>query len=91
MSLMDRLENAAKEPSSSACKLMTVLADDAITEEERSEFIKLLDLPLGSVGRPTNTALARVLREEGYDLSINAVDRHRRGECSCTRNVGGMA
>jgi hypothetical protein len=89
MALMDRLAEVVQEQKTYSCKLMSVLASDGITEEERTAFVDLLDLPYGSPGRPTNVALAKALRAEGYDVSDNAVDRHRRGECSCNRITGG--
>ena len=91
MSLLDRLAEAVNEQKAYSCKLMSVLASDGITEEERTAFVELLDLPYGAPGRPTNVALAKALRAEGYDVSDNAVDRHRRGECSCNRKTGGTA
>jgi hypothetical protein len=89
MSLMDRLAEVVQEQKAYMCKLMSVLASDGITQEERAEFMMLLDLPIGTSGRPTNVDMAKALRAEGYDVSNNAVDRHRRGECSCKRNIGG--
>jgi len=36
-----------------------------------------------------NIRLAYALREEGYDVSPSAVDRHRRRICACYRLVKG--
>lgn len=30
-----------------------------------------------------NTFIARVLRDEGYNISATTVGRHRRGDCAC--------
>lgn len=35
----------------------------------------------------TGSALATVMRAEGFDISAYSVRRHRRGECACGRNV----
>jgi hypothetical protein len=88
MSLSDRLNSAINTPPSRKCKLMIILDSDKLTDEDRKTFISLLNVPEGNPSRVSNVILAQVLRDEGFDLSDSAVDRHRRRSCSCSRNLG---
>jgi hypothetical protein len=87
MSLSDRLKNAAVT-TERRCKLMNIISSQEIPKEDRETFISLMEVPAGTPGRLPNVALASALRAEGYDIADNAVDRHRRGSCSCTRPTG---
>jgi hypothetical protein len=67
---------------------MIILDSDSLTKEDRETFLSLLSVPEGNPSRLTNVVLANALREEGFDLSDSAVDRHRRNSCSCSRTSG---
>jgi hypothetical protein len=88
MSLSDRLSSAINTPQPRKCKLMIILSSDKLTDEDRETFNSLLNVPEGDPSRVTNVVLSKVLRDEGFDLSDSAVDRHRRKSCSCSRNLG---
>lgn len=88
MSLSDRLNSAINNPQPRRCKLMVILNSESVTEEDRKTFISLLNVPEGTPGRVTNVVLASVLREEGFDVSDSAVNRHRRKSCNCSRTLG---
>lgn len=88
MALSDRLNYAINNPQQRRCKLMLVLYSDLISKEDRETFIGLLNVPEGTPGRITNVVLANVLREEGFDISDSAVNRHRRKSCNCSRSLG---
>lgn len=84
MSLADRL-NSITTSTNRRCKLMNVLYSESISKEDRDLFLSLMSAqPLGTPGRVSNVDLAKALREEGYEIADSAVDRHRRGSCSCT-------
>lgn len=88
MSLSDRLNSAINTSPSRKCKLMIILDSDKLTDEDRETFISLLNVSESNPSRVSNVVLAQVLRDEGFDLSDSAVDRHRRKACSCSRNLG---
>jgi hypothetical protein len=67
---------------------MIILDSEKLTDEDKETFISLLNVPEGNPSRVNNVVLAQVLRDEGFDLSDSAVDRHRRKSCSCSRNLG---
>lgn len=67
------------------CKLMKITLDPKLTKSDIDAVITIINsTPLDSNHVP-NTKLASALREEGYDISTSAVDRHRRGICACNR------
>lgn len=86
--MLKRLEEAKEASSTTPCALIKVLTNGKISVEERAQFFLFMAVPQGVPGRVTNVALANVLRAEGYDISDTAVDRHRRGSCSCRRMNG---
>jgi hypothetical protein len=65
-----------------------ILGSEKLTDDDRKTFISLLDIPDENPARVSNVILAQVLRDEGFDLSDSAVDRHRRKACSCSRSLG---
>ena len=85
MSLSDRLQNASATAKASVCKIGKLLQTDQLPLEDKKYLSTILDTPENDPNRVTNAALARVLREEGFDISDSSVDRHRRGDCSCYR------
>lgn len=87
MSLSDKLTKAASEAESSACKLGILLVADKLSPKEKQQLISILEVPMSDPRRVPNSTLGKVLREEGYDISNSSVDRHRRGDCSCSRKA----
>jgi hypothetical protein len=87
MSLAQRLAEASIATSTTLCKIGTILNDEKIPQDDRKALESILNVPEGTPNRLTNAAIAKVLREEGYDLSNSAVDRHRRVDCPCVRKV----
>jgi hypothetical protein len=88
MSLSDKLEEALnQEPTTTACKIGSLLKGSVLSDEDKTTLAKLLAVPEGTPKRLTNAAIARVLRDEGFDISNSAVDRHRRTDCACSRKV----
>ena len=51
---------------------------EQMPEEERADFLKALADP-SIVG----TIIARVVQRHGYDIKVEALRRHRKGECRC--------
>ncbi len=87
MSLSEKLLEATKKASASTCKLGTLLQGDILSTKEKEQLSQILAVPENDPRRVPNTAVAKVLRDEGYDISNSSVDRHRRGDCSCNRKV----
>jgi hypothetical protein len=87
MSLSERLQNVSVTAKASVCKIGKILQADKLTQEDKKYLSTILDVPENDPNRVTNAALARVLREEGFDVSDSSVDRHRRGDCSCQRKI----
>ena len=71
----------------SLCKIGVLLSTDALSSKDREQLAAILSVSMGDPKRVPNSILAKVLREEGHDISNSAVDRHRRGDCSCARKV----
>lgn len=88
MSLSEKLEEALNlEPKIAACKIGSLLTGSVLSTEDKETLSKILAVPEGTPKRLTNTAIAKVLRAEGFDISNSAVDRHRRLDCACNRKV----
>ena len=87
MSLSERLQNVSVTAKASVCKIGKILQADKLSQEDKKYLSAILDVPENDPSRVTNAALARVLREEGFDVSDSSVDRHRRGDCSCQRKI----
>lgn len=87
MALSNKLTEAKLKANKKLCKLATVLASPELSSEDKKSIEAILATPESNPARVPNTTLGRILREEGYDVSNSAVDRHRRGDCSCNRLV----
>jgi hypothetical protein len=87
MSLSERLQNVSATAKASICKIGKILQSDKLSQEDKKHLSTILDVPENDPNRVTNAAIARVLREEGFDLSDSSVDRHRRNDCGCQRRV----
>ena len=88
MSLAARLSEIQANGKPTYCKVGK-LVKDTLSEEDAAQLELVMNVPETATSRVSNADLARVLRQEGYDISNSAMDRHRRNECACTRkNVG---
>jgi hypothetical protein len=67
------------------CKLMQVTLDPNLSKEDIDALTLVINSSPLDLSHVPNSQLAQALREEGYDISASAVDRHRRGACSCNR------
>lgn len=87
MALSNKLQEAVSLANKKLCKLGVLLVGTELSEEDKKNIEAILSVPESNPSRVPNTTLGRILREEGYDVSNSAVDRHRRGDCSCNRLV----
>ena len=87
MSLSEKLEEALNQEPTVVCKIGSLLKGSVLSDEDKETLKTILSVPEGTPKRLTNTAIGKVLREEGFDISNSAVDRHRRLDCPCTRKV----
>jgi hypothetical protein len=86
MALAERLRDAnTNYQKNFICKLIRVTLDPKISKEDIDALLNIINLSPHDEGHVPNTRLAHALREEGYDISASAIDRHRRGSCSCSR------
>jgi len=85
MSLSEKLNSAIQESSVKSCKIGSLLLGKELSEKDKQNLITILDADPKDPSRVPNTTLGKILREEGYDISNSAVDRHRRGDCACRR------
>lgn len=89
MSISDKL--TGKQPVKSVagrrggrpCLVARIVASDSLTPEDAAKLKEVIDAPPGSPNRLTNVAIVKVLRSEGFQLSIGAMDRHRQLTCGC--------
>jgi hypothetical protein len=86
MALAERLSKANREYQNTfICKLMQVTLDPKLSPSDVEAVIKIINSNPHDEEHVPNIRLAHALREEGYDVSPSAVDRHRRGICACNR------
>lgn len=85
MSLSEKLNLAIEKSSTGLCKVGALLFDKKLSEKDREILKSVLNADLNDPARVPNAVLAKILREEGHDVSNSAVDRHRRAECACKR------
>jgi len=84
MSLSERLEKVASSNRPGLpCRLGSLLQGKELAKDEKEYLEKILEVKLGEPTRVPTTAIAEALRQEGYDIGIAAVQRHRRRECRC--------
>lgn len=91
MALTERLKSIHEtyQKDTLLCKLMSVTLSSKLSEEDVSYLLETINARAGDERHVPNIRLAQALREEGFDVSPSAVDRHRRGSCSCGRKVNG--
>lgn len=87
MSLSDKLSEASTKKTLKLCKVGVLLISSDIPEQDRENLKRILEVDHSSPSRIQNSTIARILREEGYDISNSAMDRHRRNDCCCVRSV----
>lgn len=87
MSLSDKLSEASATKNFKLCKIGILLTSPSIPEQDRQNLKKIIEVDYSNPNRVHNSTIARILREEGYDISNSAMDRHRRNDCCCVRTV----
>lgn len=86
MTLVERIRKANSEYQNTfICKLMQVTLDPKLSKEDVDALIKTINSGPFDESHVAANRLALALRLEGFDVSASAVDRHRRGTCSCNR------
>ena len=90
MSLNDKLKVAAQESADKLCKLAALLSGDQLSNDEKKNLVALLEIDERDPARVPSSTIGQILREEGFDLSNSAVDRHRKTPkaCSCKKTAG---
>ena len=76
MSLEERL--AAPPTATGRICAVRELLDSITSANEKAALIRALENKAWG-----HSALTRELKEEGYDISLRQIERHRRGECKC--------
>lgn len=89
MSLAQRLNEVRESynAETQVCKLMSVTLSSTLSEVDVDALLKTINANPGDEHHMPNTRLSQALREEGFDVSVSAVDRHRKGSCACTRRA----
>lgn len=87
MALAERLKAAREtyQNKTYVCKLMSVTLSSKLSGDDVNALISIINSNPGDEDHVPNIRLAQALREEGFDVSPSAVDRHRRGTCACYR------
>lgn len=89
MSLSQKLNQASGKASELLCKAGKLLKDPNLGSAEKAQLTDIFNAPNGANGVVSNSVLAQILREEGYDISKSMLDRHRGHSCTCYRKVQG--
>lgn len=88
MALAERLKSAQESYNESrACKLISETQSASFSDEDIAYLAKVINASPGHPDHIPNSHLSVALRQEGLDVSPSAVDRHRRGTCSCGRKA----
>jgi hypothetical protein len=87
VSLSDRLQRESKKSLERYCKIGVLLYGNKLSKKDADTLKTILEIPEGTPGRVSNSALGKVFREENLDISTSTVDRHRRRECGCSLSV----
>jgi hypothetical protein len=87
MSLSDKLSAATTDTTVRLCKIGNLLTSSTLSEQDKLNLKTVLEVEENNPDRINNSTIGRILREEGYDISNSAVDRHRRGDCPCRRTA----
>lgn len=90
MSIADKLQTAKTTATTKPCKLGALMINNILSDKDRDTLATILAVPEGTPGRLTNTAIGKIIREEGFDVGDSSVDRHRRKDCGCYRNTIGQ-
>jgi len=89
MTLADRISAAQDQNKNKyICKLIMITKDPKLSKKDIDALTEVINSTEHSDGHIPNARLAHALREEGYDVSASAVDRHRGGRCACYRKAG---
>lgn len=84
MRISEKIKQASKGPTKiRLCKLGVLLAGSILSDQEKKDITSVIDTDINFPNRVSNLALAGILREEGFDISISAVDRHKKKSCGC--------
>ena len=87
MSLSAKFETA-KAVKQKPCKLGSLIAGKLLSEEDKKELLSILATEQGDPNRVPNTLITKVLNEEGYEIGISTIERHRIHMCSCYKGRG---
>lgn len=87
MSLGDKLNKASADAAILRCKIGHLIHDSKLPKQDRENLDAVLNVSESDPARIPNSTLGAILREEGYDISNSAVDRHRNKSCSCYRKA----
>lgn len=89
MALSERLRQTRDQykADSTVCKLMSVTLSPKLSEEDVDTLLKIINAQPGDELHVPNVRLAQALREEGFDVSPSAVDRHKNNTCACRREA----
>jgi hypothetical protein len=84
MSISEKIKQASQAPVGlRLCKLGVLLAGSILSEQDKKDITSVIETDISSPNRVSNVALAGILREEGFDISVSAVDRHKKKSCGC--------
>lgn len=84
MSLSEKI-NLASLPKIRLCKLGSLMAGKLVSEFDKKELLSALSVQVGDGRRLANSTIAKVLSEEGHEIGITTVERHRVEACCCFR------
>lgn len=87
MSFGDKLNKAASDAATLRCKIGEIIHGTKLSKKEREDLDNALNVSPTDITRIPNSTIGELLREEGFDVSNSAVDRHRNGSCSCSRKA----
>jgi len=90
-SLLTDLTDQSKETKHYPCKIGRLI--NSLEGDEREALVKAIELirtsNLNGKNRSHSSVwLAKVLRKNGYQISVSTIQRHVNKECSCDQSEG---
>lgn len=85
MSLSSKFE-IARSAKHKPCKLGSLLAGKLMTPEDKKELLAILSVEQDDPNRVPNTVITKVLNDEGYEIGISTIERHRINMCACHKS-----
>jgi hypothetical protein len=81
MSLSERLKSAPHPNRGLPCPLVAIR--ESLSVDDRGALDEQMGKRMGDPGRIATSILANALNDEGFNIHVKSVERHRNRACRC--------